>query len=60
MTKNVHEHVQGAADAHVNQKRQGVKTARLNVHGLYGVTISLKPLEIMHQPVQEIVWFVHG
>ena len=60
MTKNVHERVQGASDAHVNKKHLGVKTARLTVHGLYGVTIAHEPLEMMRQPVQEIVQFVHG
>ena len=58
--KNVHERVQGASDAHVYQKHQGVKTTRLTVHGLYSVTIALEPLKMMRQPVQEIVRFVHG
>ena len=59
-TKNVHERVQGASDPHVYQRHQGVETARLTVHGLYRVTIALEPLEMMRQPVQEIVRFVHG
>ena len=59
-TKNVHERVQGASDAQVCQKHQGVKTARLTVHDLYGVTIALEPLEMMRQPVQEIMRFGHG
>ena len=60
-TKNVHERVQGSSDAHVYQKHEGVKTARLTVHGLYGVTITLEPLKkMMRQPVEQIVRFVHG
>ena len=51
-TENVHERVQGSSDAHVYQKHQGVRTARLIVHGLYGVTIALEPLKIMRQPVE--------
>ena len=39
-TKNVHERVHGSSDTHVYKKHQGVKTARLTVHGLYGVTIT--------------------